>query len=173
MKYPVSNHPLWDPLIDLLGCYGFSLSPNGWWRWNPMQGTSEVNEDDLLESKKLARTHVSMLRHFFKPGVDMMTIIQTISAARLTVHLREVVLYLQLQSNGIDLPAIEEVSLKTSFVRLEKHQEDALFDEFQKRKLFDNETSGRSRRKVWEHERKVGCVPVMNWKEDRYYWGFA
>ena len=138
-----------------------------------MQGAFGVNREQLLESKRLARTHVSMLRHFFKPDVDMMTIIQTISAARLTVHLREVVLYLQLQSNGIDLPVIEEFSLETPFVRLKKHQEDALFDEFQKRKLFDNETSGRPRRRVWEHERKVGCVPVMDWKEDKYYWGFA
>ena len=177
-KYPVSSHPLWDPLISLLRCYGFRLTSHGWWDVNLKESAAAINNEHLLESIVLATKHVSIPRTFGpEEDLDIVTLAQRISAARLTVHLREMVLYLQLQSDGVDLPAIEEASLETPFMRLKKHQEDALFEEFEKGNYFNgclylndflSQDGGHPHRKIWEFERRAGWVPNMDWKNGRY-----
>ena len=159
------------------------MDANGWWLWNQTQSAKAMSVKDVIDSVTLAKMNPEIFAECFAPGKDTPMIMQRLTAARLTVHLREAVLYLQLQSDGANLPAIEdlpaitETRLGCPVVRLKKHQEDALFNEFERsdlfsrRQAFPSSTSSRSHREVWEADRKLGIVPQLNWKSDVYYWG--
>lgn len=173
VKYPVSNKPHWDTLIDLLDGYGFTMDSDGWWFYDQTQGASALSAKDILDAVELAQSNAGFVAAFFNPNEDRRIMVQRIAAARLTVHLREAVLYLQLKSNGADLPAIEEINSEYPYRTLEKQQEDALFDEFERRKVFDHETGSCSRREIWEWSRDLGLVPELNWEDDGYYLSIA
>ncbi|CAF9921259.1 hypothetical protein IMSHALPRED_005124 [Imshaugia aleurites] len=181
LKYPVSNHPYWSMLIELLGRHGFTLDERGFCIWDQAKGATALSRRDLLDAQTLVRRHAVVLEQFL-PKQSTLFKIQRVAAARSTVQLREVVLYLQLQSNGVSLPEIElqnngvdisareEAELGYPFMTLGKRQEDALFAEFEKRKLFDS--SRRCHRRAWESDRGLGWIPWMNWATDRYFWVF-
>ena len=159
------------------------MDANGWWQWDQTQGAKAMSVKDVNDSVTLAKMNPDMFAECFTPGKDTRLIMRRLTAARLTVHLREAVLYLQLQSDGADLPAIEdlpaitETELGYPLLRLKKHQEDALFHEFEqsdllsRRQAFPSSTSSRSHREIWEADRNLGIVPQLNWKSDVYYWG--
>ncbi|KAL9134705.1 MAG: hypothetical protein Q9175_004106 [Cornicularia normoerica] len=192
VKYPVSNHPHWDTLIDLLGGYGYTMRPNGHWSWDRAQGAAAISRKDLLDCLALAETSAAKLKRQLLAGQDTsnllqsiarvlvevntakregqfpadqntMNIVQKLTSSRLTVHLRETLLYLQLQSIGVDLPIIEEVSLEYPFRTLKKHQEDALFEEWERRKMFDNQSRNLSHREIWNFTRNLGFLPNIKW----------
>lgn len=149
------------------------MDSDGWWLYNQTQGAAALSAGDALDAVALAQSNAAFVAAFFKPNEDRRIIVQRITASRLTVHLRETVLYLQLKSNGTDLPAIEEIKSKYPFRTLEKHQEDALFDEFERRHIFTHETGSCSPREVWEWSRDLGLVPELNWEDDGYYLSVA
>lgn len=132
-KYPVSNHPLWDTLLDRLDGNGWHLSPEGKWIAKKPQVMATISSEDFA----IAEGYLVRLRT--PPASDELKakMIERIALMRSTVHLREAFLYLQLQADGVDLPAIGEDVLGGSFVALEKHQKDALCDEFERRGLFE------------------------------------
>lgn len=168
-------------LIELLGRHGFTLDERGFCIWDQAKGATALSRRDLLDAQTLVRRHAVVLEQFL-PKQSTLFKIQRVAAARSTVQLREVVLYLQLQSNGVSLPEIElqnngvdisareEAELGYPFMTLGKRQEDALFAEFEKRKLFDS--SRRCHRRAWESDRGLGWIPWMNWATDRYFWVF-
>ena len=169
VKYPVSEHPCWDTLIDTLGGYGFTMDTNGTWHWNQMQGAAALDEKDLVDARTLAKKHSAMLKKSLGPDHDTMATIQRVAVSRLTAHLRLTICYLQLQSFGVVLPAIEEVALNYSCGRLEKHQEAAFLNEFERR------TGTRLDCEACESHRDLGVVPGIRWEEETnyYYFSFA
>ena len=183
MKYPISDHPFWDTLISYLGAYGYTMDANGWWHWDQTQSAKAMSVKDVTDSITLAKMNPDIFAQYFAPGRDTPMIMQRLTAARLTVHLREAVLYLQFQSYGANLPALEdhptitETPLGYPVIRLKKHQEDALFNEFEQDDLFSlrqnlpSATRSRSHREIWEADRKLGIVPHLKWKTGAYYWG--
>lgn len=172
LKYPVCNHPSWDTLIDLMGSYGYAIHPNGRWRWNLAQGAAVLSKKDLLDSQFLATINAGIRKE--PHSESSLKYLDGLAVARLlTVRLREVVLYLQLQSDGVDLPVIEEINLEYPYLTLQKHHEDALFGEFERRRLFALEPRGRSHRGLWEFHRTMGTAPEINWEDGNLYWGFT
>ena len=172
LTYPVSNHPSWDTLIDLMGGYGYAIHPNGRWRWDLAQGAAALSKKDLLDSQLLAKINAGMRKGSLSES--MLKYLDGLAVARLlTLHLREVVLYLQLQSEGADLPEIEEIKLEYPYLTLKKHHEDALFGEFERRKLFDLVPRRRSHRGLWEAHRNIGMAPEIYWEDGKLCWGFA
>lgn len=153
-------------MIAILGGYGFTMDPNGTWLWNQIQGAGALSSKDILESRAIAKKNVATLENLFGPDKDKMTTIQRIAASRLTVHLRLTVVYLQVQEF---LPPLQEVNLRYPFVTLEKHQEDALFDQVKSRKGGDYD------RKVWDSHKRLGLIPGIRWENGayRHYWAFA
>ena len=159
------------------------MDANGWWRWDQAQSAKAITVEDFVDSVKLAKRNPDIFAQYFEPGRDTRMIMQRLTAARLTVHLREVVLYLQLQSLGANFPAIGAFpALRDSrpgypVIGLKKYQEDALFREFEcsdlfsRRQAFPSSTSSRSHRAIWEADRELGIVPQLNWESDVYYWG--
>lgn len=178
----MSSHPLWDPLIALLGTYGYTLTPRGGWHWDQSQGATMIRSEDILIASALAANNPETVQSLFFPAEDGMAVVQTIAAARLTVDLREAVLYLQLQSRGIDLPEIGDLYSNYPFIKLGEHQEDAIFDEFERRKFFEQEvtefngddSSNFPRRAIWESLRKWGLIPEFDWydEDEGCYWLF-
>ena len=183
MKYPVSDHPFWETLIDYLGAYGYNMDANGFWQWDQTQSAAAMSAKDVMDTIALAKANPHVLADFVAPGGDTPIFMQRLTAARLTVHLREAVLYLQLQSGGAHLPPIEDLPTVTRsplgypVMRLKKHQEDALFHEFEQshlyspRRIFTISTCNGPHRGAWEADRRLGIVPVANWKDGYYYLG--
>ncbi|CAD6574877.1 MAG: hypothetical protein ASARMPRED_006957 [Alectoria sarmentosa] len=171
LEYPVSNHPSWDTLMDLVGSYGYAIHPNGRWRWSLAQGPAALSKKDLLDSQLLATINAGTRKR--SHSESSLKYLDGLAVARLsTVHLREVVLYLQLQSDGVDLPVIEEINLEYPYLTLQKHHEDALFAEFEPRKLFAREPRVRSHRGLWEAHRKTGMAPEIYWETGKLCWAY-
>ena len=149
------------------------MDSGGWWLYNQAQGVAALSAQDILDAVALAQSNAAFVATFFNPDEDRRIVVQRISASRLTVHLRETVLYLQLKANGADLPAVEEIKPIYPHRTLERHQEDALLDEFERRHIYSHEASDRSRREIWEECRNLGLVPGLDWESDEYYLSLA
>ena len=158
-KYSVSTHPLWEPLIECIAEYGFTMNENGRWRWNQEKGAAMLSAGDMRAVVPLAQENAAILQRHVKFEADSTYILQKLAAGILTLHLREVVLCLQLKEFGVSIPAFEETQLEPEFPYLlpKKHHTDALFEYFQGQEDFDFET--------WESNRLLGYVPHREWIE--------
>ncbi|CAD6567639.1 MAG: hypothetical protein ASARMPREDX12_000575 [Alectoria sarmentosa] len=137
----------------------------------PLWGPAALSKKDLLDSQLLATINAGTRKR--SHSESSLKYLDGLAVARLsTVHLRELVLYLQLQSDGVDLPVIEEINLEYPYLTLQKHHEDALFAEFEPRKLFAREPRVRSHRGLWEAQRKMGMAPEVYWETGKLCWAY-
>ena len=160
------------------------MNDDGFWFWNEAHGVAALSRKDLHDSRELLKRQGADFDHYFAPDESTLCRIQRVAAARSTAHLREAVLYLQLQSNGVhlpaielqkhgvDLPATEEAKLRYPFLALGRHQREALFNEFERSRIYEFDRSGQSHLRTWQSDMFLGLVPGVYWATDRYYWGF-
>ena len=144
------------------------MNQNGLWRYNSVLGAAALSAQDILNAIPVFNENATILQHQLQVKEDSDTTLQEFAIARLTVHLREAVLYLQLQSQGHKFPAIEENRLGClyPFFKMEKHQEDALFEHFEGQELFNPNTGSScpSRREDYEPFRNLGLIPYIRWE---------
>lgn len=129
-----------------------------------------MSAQDVLDSVPIAHQNAAILTQMSNKSLDDIDTLEHFTANRLTAHLQEAVLYLQLQVWGVRLPTIEVTELEHSypFVKLEKHQEDALFQGFVRHEMFasGNMASGRLHsREEWENVRNLGLLPNTRWED--------
>ena len=144
-------------------------SEGGWiWDQNVAERLSLEKIKDLCpEVLPLAADNMQTLVEVCPPGANQTQILQFLTASRLSLHLREIVFYLQLQTWGRDLPAIEETRLEPAWpcLILQKHHLDALDRYFAGQELYD----ANLRRKAvqdWTCTRHLGIIPSPRWEDN-------
>ena len=117
---------------------------------------------DMKDVIPLAKSHAAKIALHFGPSVDQTETLQKLATARLTMHMREIVHYLQFQTWGVQLPGITQAHLDDSYpyMRLEEYQRRAMFRAMEQEGWLSYKVPGSLRHwEDFEAVRVLGIVP--------------